>query len=150
MSVGASRPARLRWGERLGSLLVDALAVAGAGSTLAFALAGWWIPEMSPVPWLSDRGPAVPVATAALMGLLLGWRVARMAGAALQVALTLVLGASGLALILAAPATTGTLDAVQQQALASFVASRLMVSLLLTTPAALLGASVGAARGTGR
>ncbi|HEY8424753.1 MAG TPA: hypothetical protein VIK73_01910 [Limnochordales bacterium] len=150
MSVTSSRPARRPWGKQVGSLVVDALAVAGAGSTLTFALAGWWMPEMSPVRWLSDRGPVVPVATAALLGLLLGLRAARMGRAALQAAIALVLGAAGFALVMAAPAMTGILEAEQHQPLASFVASRLMVSLLFTTPAALIGAMVGAARSGGR
>lgn len=133
---------------RLAGWIGDALAVAGAGSTLAFLLAGWWMPALSPLPWLSRGGPAVAVGGAAVAGLLLGLRAGTTARAAGHALAALALGALGQALTLAAPALSGLADASPPQALAMYTASRLFLSLLLAGPAALLGAAAGAALST--
>lgn len=136
--MSARRPAR--W-----TPLGDLVAILGGGSTLAFFLANWWLPLMSPIPWLSDHGLAATLGAAVLIGLLLGLRAGRTGRAATHVLLALALGGVGFGLILSAPVTAGVLEAAQQQSIASFAVSRLVFSLFLAAPAGLLGAMVGAA-----
>lgn len=121
----------------------DLIAVAGAGSALAFLLGNWWLGALSPVPFLARHGAAGTLAGQLLLGVLLGVRAQRPSRAAALALASVALGVAGLGLVLQAPLPA---ESPETRALAqTFTASRLAVSALVAAPAGLLGAVLGAA-----
>ncbi|MEW6045843.1 MAG: hypothetical protein AB1609_05085 [Bacillota bacterium] len=128
--------------------LGDLASLFGGGGTVSFFLTNWWLPALSPFPWLARHGAAAALAMSLAVGLLLGVRTQRAGRAMLYTLLSFAAGATGLALVLSAPALAGVPGGSRIAAL--IVPSRVVISLFFLAPLGLLGSVVGASASGGR
>lgn len=123
--------------------VADLLALAGAGAIIGFFVAQWWLPQFSPVPWMGNWGAIGATGAAALGGALLGLRVARPQRAVLFAMVAVGVAQAVFVVVVTAPARLGAAPAGALVGAAA--AQRVIISLFLCAPIALLASVVGAA-----